>query len=197
MKRYLLLCLLALGTLIATAQTSSEHMKFMGIPMKGTAQAFVQKLQAKGMKILSKSENGSIILKGKFFNRSNCNIHIISSSKNKQVARIGVVFPFLETWESLSDLYFQIKNSLIQKYGAPSLSIETFENGEPSSNFLKLEAIKDGEGKYTTLFEMSEGYIDVEIQSITSFLTTSCYVQLLYVDRQNDSLRQSESSEDL
>lgn len=197
MKRYLLLCLLALGTLIATAQTSSEHMKFMGIPMKGTAQAFAQKLQAKGMTIAHKYKNGTITLNGTFFNYSNCAIDVLSSSRTNTVYAVSVSFPEEDSWSGLESTYYYIRKSLIDKYGQPMQTIETFTDGTPSSDYAKLNALEDGKCQYVTRFSTDNGIISLKISSYKASYTTSSRVTLLYGDEKNYDRNKAEASEDL
>ncbi|HIU38438.1 MAG TPA: hypothetical protein IAD18_02085, partial [Candidatus Limisoma intestinavium] len=107
MKRLLIAILLTLPLLAAPTQaqtTEEQHLEFMGIPIDGTLNAFAQKLQAKGMKIIDR-ENGSILLSGNFAGYSGCTIGILSDTSGQTIWRAGVIFTDYDSWSLLSSCY--------------------------------------------------------------------------------------------
>lgn len=199
MKRLLIAILLALPLLAAPAQaqtTEEQHLEFMGIPIDGTPNAFAQKLQAKGMKIIDR-ENGSILLSGNFAGYSGCTIGILSDTSGQTIWRAGVIFTDYDSWSLLSSCYFRLKDMLTQKYGTPYNCVEEFQTySQPTDDFTKMHYVKMDQCKYASLFGMPEGYIILDI--IANGITTSNpSVRLMYTDRINEQKKDRSAMDDL
>lgn len=147
MKRLFLSLLISVCTL-CMAQTN--HMKFKGIPMEGTVESFVKKLEAKGCKYIDLT-NGEAVLKGDFSAFRDCYIFVMSAPHKNEVHTVGVNMPERETWEAVSIDYFGLKTLLTQKYGTPECT-EEFEGEEPPTDFSKLFALLHDECKYVSTY---------------------------------------------
>lgn len=197
MKRYFLSMLILFTALVADAQSSNEHMKFMGIPMVGTVQSFAQKLEARGLQFDSKDKDGNYYFNGTFFNEENCHIYVGHTANTQQVYQAGVSFSPDNTWEALSKKYFRLKEALTKKYGEPSFVIEEFAGGEPSSDKGKFRAIDSGVCQYRTQFTTEAGWIFLTIVSGKVGDDKTFYVHLLYVDKENEATETKNAYDDL
>lgn len=130
MRKIILLLCCAIISSITFAQTESEHLTFKGIPIDGSLDSFVQKLKTQNLTYIGK-ENGVAIFMGEFAAYKDCTIGIVSLKQKDLVCKAAVTFPSCETWSSLSDNYFTIKDMLSQKYGEPAVCVEEFQSYEP------------------------------------------------------------------
>lgn len=125
MKRNLFLLLFAIVTLSTFAQTTSEHLTFKGVPIDGTLTEFVSKLKQKGLTHIG-TEDGTAILKGDFAAYKNCTVAAIALKQKNLVAKVGVMFPSLETWSSLSNNYFSLKEMLTKSMVSQKFVLKNF-----------------------------------------------------------------------
>lgn len=194
MKRNLFLLLFAIATLSTFAQTTSEHLTFKGVPIDGTLTEFVSKLKQKGLTHIG-TEDGTAILKGDFAAYKNCTVAAIALKQKNLVAKVGVMFPSLETWSSLSNNYFSLKEMLTKKYGEPEVCIEEFQTKiMPNDDNSKIHEVRMNRCKYVTGYTTEKG--DIELQIKGSF-TDGCYVTLIYFDKINGEVIEAEAMEDL
>lgn len=201
MKRLLIAILLALPLLAAPAQaqtTEEQHLEFMGIPIDGTLNAFAQKLQAKGMKIIGREDNG-IALSGNFAGYRDCFIFVLSypSASIQTVWRVAVILPSSDSWSSLSSCYFRLKDMLTQKYGTPYNCVEEFQAySQPTDDFTKMHYVKMDKCSYESIFEISEGYIGLKINA-NGITTSDPCASLIYTDQINEQKRDNSAMDDL
>ena len=194
MKRNLFLLLFAIATLSTFAQTTSEHLIFKGVPIDGTLTEFVSKLKQKGLTHIG-TEDGTAILKGDFAAYKNCTVAAIALKQKNLVAKVGVMFPSLETWSSLSNNYFSLKEMLTKKYGEPAVCVEEFQNdfGKDNDN-LKIHGVKMDKCKYVTGYATAKGNIELHIKGD---VMNGCYVTLIYFDKINGEIIEAEAMDDL
>lgn len=194
MKRNLFLLLFAIATLSTFAQTTSGHLAFKGVPIDGTLNEFISKLKQKGLTHIG-TEDGTAILKGDFAAYKNCTVAAIALKQKNLVAKVGVMFPSLETWSSLSNNYFSLKEMLTKKYGEPTVCVEEFQNnfGKDDDN-MKMHGVKMDKCKYVTGYTTEKG--DIELQ-IKGSVMDGCYVTLIYFDKINGEVIEAEAMEDL
>ena len=195
MKRFLISLLLALplsAAIPTQAQTQEQHMEFMGIPMKGTINAFAQKLQAKGMKITDREDN-IITLSGTFAGANDCYIDILETPK-KEIWRVGVS-SFNYTWETLSGRYFRWKEMLTQKYGEPLTCTEEFQTTyPPDSDAMRWHYVNSRKCNYRSTFLAENGYIILTIMKIRY---NKNYVSISYTDWINEQKMEDSAMDDL
>ena len=157
------------------------------MPIDGTLTEFVSKLKQKGLTHIG-TEDGTAILKGDFAAYKNCTVAAIALKQKNLVAKVGVMFPSLETWSSLSNNYFSLKEMLPKKYGEPDVCIEEFK-----TKIIQHE-VRMNRCKYVTGYTTEKG--DIELQIKGSF-TDGCYVTLIYFDKINGEVIEAEAMEDL
>ena len=176
--------------MVCMSQTT--HMKFKGIPMEGTLNSFVQKLKDKGFTYLGQ-QDGTALLKGEFAATKGCTVGVARFSDRDQVNLVAVIFPEEETWNSITKSYFNLKDMLTEKYGAPE-SIEEFSGREPSSDFLKFRALVDDECNYISEFTCEGGRIQLTMKKQDY---NSASVVLRYIDNANADETRKKVMDDL
>ncbi|MBQ9253733.1 MAG: hypothetical protein IJ180_03040 [Bacteroidales bacterium] len=171
---------------------NNEHLKFMGISMDMNVNSFVAKLKQKGLKYDKKMDE-TIILNGKFAGNDNCNIYVFPNSENK-VKNCGVFLDYRDDWRYLYADYITIKDMLIKKYGEPIKETEEWDGYEPSTDYGKMSAVRNGKCRYFTLFDIKGNIIAV---SISGVLDLYGGVNLNYIDKINYNLDNKSNIEDL
>lgn len=168
------------------------HLEFMGCPIDGTLDAFIEKMEAKGFKAKTNLD-AAFLMKGDFAGYSNCSLHIYSSKREDFVFMVGISFPELYTWESLYANYYYLKSMLTQKYGDP-ISMETFDTDvQPTDDNERMYQVQQNRCKYYSCFYGLNGLIKLEIQHVL----TSSHVSLVYEDSENMHRYFSNSMDDL
>ena len=177
------------------AQTSNNHLTFMGIPITGTVENFAQKLGAKGFKKVF-SNKDAVVFEGEFAGYSGCTIYVLKVPNRNIVYRVGVFFPKESSWARLEEEYNQFKDILTNKYGDPTLYSEKFKEGALTFNDdAKMSSLKEGNCDYWTGWEVDKGDIKVEIAPIID--TDDGNIRLFYFDKINDALADKATEDDL
>ena len=115
--------------------------------------------------------------------------------KNDLVYKIGVLFPERDTWSTLSDNYFDLKQMLTEKYGKPSDVVEKFDRqSEPRDDKSKMYEVEFDRCKYYSIWETDKGKIQLSIDHNS---VTSCFVKLAYFDKCNSSTIKKQALDDL
>ena len=145
------------------AQTSNNHLTFMGIPITGTVENFAQKLGAKGFKKVF-SNKDAVVFEGEFAGYSGCTIYVLKVPNRNIVYRVGVFFPKESSWANLEKEYYKFKGMLTNKYGKPASHSETFKKGKSAvSDFSKMLSLKEGICNYATGWKVDNGSIQMYI----------------------------------
>ena len=71
---------------------STEHLSFKGVPIDGTLDDFVFKMQQNGF-TLSQTENGTAFLTGDFAGYKDCSVGVTTLKQKDLVYKIAVIFP--------------------------------------------------------------------------------------------------------
>lgn len=195
-KRKLLLLLCMLLSLAVQGQTATGHLKFKGVPMDGLVDEFVEKIKGNDWQFFSRPDNGSIILIGTFAGYNDCDIHVYPSSKGN-VYQVAICLKPEKTWNMLYSEYSKLKDMLTQKYGQPSFCEEKFDSYSEPDNNMKMFYAKTDRCKYSTLFDVAEGYITVSILHAKDDFVDNCCVMISYIDKQNYQEDQSSAMDDL
>lgn len=161
------------------AFAQEEHMTFMGIPMNGPVNSFVQKLQKKGMTHFDKRE-GTIGLKGRFATYNDCTIIVYENKGN--VSSVAVMFPEQNSWNSVTNRYYSLQSMLVEKYGTPK-TIEYFSNGDPGYDYLRINALQHDECFFASEYYTSKGNIILSMVKGMDYNTAS--VCIIYRDGMN------------
>ena len=176
------------------AQVESPHMTFKGVPIDGKLKEYVEKMKAKGFTSLG-IEDGFALLKGDFAGYKDCTIGVSTLKEADLVSRIAVIFPNRDTWSTLSNNYFSLKEMLTEKYGQPAEEIEEFQtNLEPRDDNSKMHELSMDRCKYITIFDTQKGKIRLYI-SHDGFSTH--FVVLAYLDKLNSEVIREKAMDDL
>jgi hypothetical protein len=107
--------------------------QFMGIPIEGDAVLFINKLKAKGFKVV-KYDGVVTHMSGVFLGNVINEISIIHTPKSKIVWKVVVYMQEQIGWSSLKSEYLTLLSKLNNKYGEPSSSyfsfISPYEEGD-------------------------------------------------------------------
>lgn len=189
MRLFLLTLLLAFAANICSAQT--EHMKFKGVPMEGTLQAFTNKLKAKGFTSVG-VQDGVSLLTGEFAGYKDCTIGAVAD-KSGMICKVFVIFPAMDKWGDLERCYSNYKSMLSEKYGEPKDCVEKFQNDFVDDDNSKKYELKMDRCKYYSIFGADNGEIQLEI----THQNYTCYVMLSYFDNANQEKLRKQIMDDL
>ena len=195
MKRIPTIVAFIFSFMFVMAQTPNNHLTFKGIPITGTLENFVQKMEAKGFRKIY-SDKSFIGLEGEFAGYPGCEIYVYKIPNRNIVYKVVVFFPKESSWAYLEKEYNQFKDMLTNKYGDPSWYSETFKEGASTFNDdAKMSSLKKGNCDYWTQWKVNNGYIEMRIRPITD--TYNGYVCLIYFDKINDALAEKAQKDDL
>jgi hypothetical protein len=195
MKTKIILLFLAHFSICSlTYSQSSDHLIFKGVPIDGTLKEYVTKMEQDGFKNLG-TENGIAILNGEFAGYKDCNVSVSTLKQKDLVYKISVTFPKKETWSTLSENYFDLKEMLTEKYGNPLEVIEKFDNdSKPRDDGDKMYNVKIDNCKYYSIWKTEKGEIHLSIQHES---VMRCYIQLSYSDKINSNIIKTKAKGDL
>ena len=197
MKAVLTLLFCFALTMISFAQNNTDttaHMTFKGVPIDGTLNEYVSKMQQSGFTLIG-TEDGVAMLKGDFAAYKDCIIGVATLKGKDLVSKITVIFPNRETWATLASNYFNLKELLTEKYGEPSEVVEKFDTySEPRDDNSKMHEVGMNRCKYYTTFALENGNIQLSIGN-DSF--SSSFVMLSYYDKINSEKVRQQAIDDL
>lgn len=194
MKKLLTAFFILQISLISFAQTDSQHLSFKGVPIDGTLDEYVQTMKQKGFDYIG-TEEGIAILTGDFTAYKGCTLYVATLKQKDLVSKITVISPNCETWTTLANNYFSLKEMLTEKYGKPADVTEKFRSySEPRDDNDRMYNVKMDRCKYVTTFETPKG--DIQL-SIGHNSVMSCYVLLSYFDKINGDVIRAKAMEDL
>lgn len=192
--KFILLFLTYLTICSFTYSQSSEHLVFKGVPLDGTLNEYVSKMEQDGFKNLG-TENGTAILNGEFAGYKDCVISVSTLKQKDLVYKTAVIFPKKETWSTLSGNYFDLKDMLTEKYGNPSEVIEKFDSySQPQDDSDKMYKVKFDNCKYFSIWKTDKGEIQLSIQHES---VIRCYILLSYSDKINSNIIKTKAKRDL
>jgi len=177
----------------AKSQTS-DHLVFKSVPIDGTLNDYVLKMKQNGFEHLG-TKDETALLKGDFAGYKNCNVGVSTLKQNDLVNKIAVIFPFQETWSTLSDNYFSLKEMLTEKYGNPTKVVEKFDTySEPRDDQSKFREARFDHCKYNSVFQTEKGAIELSIENDR---VGKCFVKLTYLDKINSGIVKAKAKDDL
>jgi hypothetical protein len=196
MKKTLISAVFTLTAIASFAQTNSEssHLVFKGVPIDGNLKEYTLNMEKSGFTHI-KTEDGISLLKGDFAGYKGCLVGVATQKQKDLVSKINVFFPEQETWSTLSDTYFSLKEMLTEKYGKPSEVKEKFDvNYGPIDDDSRMHEVKMDNCKYYTNYTTEKGKIQLMINHDG---VMSCFVQLTYFDKINGEKIREKAIDDL
>lgn len=173
--------------------SDGDHLRFLGVPIDGTLDAFVDAIRAKGYEVRAKEED-YVLLKGDFAAYKDCMIGVSALPGKDLVNRVSVLFPDQDTWGGLSGDYFYFKELLTEKYGEPVESVEEFHGSTSSSDYGKMLDVRMNDCKYLSSFSADGGIIFLYISNADGLHT---FVRLDHYDAINTGETRERAIDDL
>ena len=175
MKKIIMLWLFAIISIVGSAQNTTEHLSYMGIPITGTITQFQAKLQAKRCSLDKQTSNslgvGCRAFKGNFIGNK-VTIFVYYDENTKVVYRVKSVISKIS--ENIADQKYEyIKNMLLQKYGM-TYSNYGEQTGKESFSILVEGKLLNPKMDLTSLPLSSNGFkgnIDLFIAKDETFLS--------------------------
>lgn len=195
MKKFIFSLYIAFMVFTTTsAQDTSEHLTFKGVPIDGNLSEYVSKMKQAGFTHIG-TQDGTAILQGDFAGFKDCTVGVSTLKTVNVVSTIGVVFPSHDDWSSLERDYNQLKSMLTQKYGDPSDVVERFQGRtNPNTNNEKLHELFMDRCTWYTTFETLKGDIQLSLQKGD---LGQYFVLLKYYDKINTDTVRSAAMDDL
>ena len=173
------------------AQT--EHLKFKGVPIDGTLNQFVAKMQSAGFTKLGQ-DGKAVILEGDFAGYKDCYI-IVSTLDNKDlVNQIAVKFSSHNNWRPLENNYQSLKELLTKKYGQPFDVQEEFQGRYINDDNDRWYELAMNRCIFRTEWRTELGKV---ILAIGHDSFEGGFVILGYVDKANDAIIEQTALDDL
>ncbi len=110
------------------AMQNSPHLKFKNVPIDGTLDKFVERMERNGFKKARGNSEGKATLVGDFAGFKDCKVYVETLQNQDLVSRITVCFPDQKQWEYLYGDYTTLKEMLTTKYGKPTSCVEKFQS---------------------------------------------------------------------
>jgi hypothetical protein len=174
-------------TMMVTAQSSRDHLTFMGIPLTGNINSFQAKLIKKGCKLDRNNKYISIgcrLFKGRFAGE-NASIFIYYNEDSKVVYRAKAVLNYSEK-SILEQKYNEIAQMLKLKYAD-----EMTKSGEQDNHETTTIYVSDDFGTYL------KGEIDIYVPKIENSYLYGYDIHIDYSDFANSTDNTSSKMDDL
>ncbi|WP_308555162.1 hypothetical protein [uncultured Porphyromonas sp.] len=190
----LFVALIAFSSLTAQQEKSqsqpktTEHLKFMGIPIDGSPKSFANQLKSKGFTFNSSSTPDIIWMTGTFAGISDSNVLIYKSPSSANVYKVRVVFPGQDSWTQIEIRYNRFKDWLSQKYLLTE-SKEEFQGYSPERDSSKMTKLILGDCSYWSVYGAGTpdgtflGSVSLDLMSISG--ENKGYVRIEYEDYLN------------
>ena len=190
----LFVALIAFSSLTAQQDKSqsqpktTEHLKFMGIPIDGSPKSFANQLKSKGFTFKSSSTPDIIWMTGTFAGISDSNVLIYKSPSSANVYKVRVVFPGQDSWTQIEIRYNRFKDWLSQKYLLTE-SKEEFQGYSPERDSSKMTKLILGDCSYWSVYGAGTpdgtflGSVYLDLMSISG--ENKGYVRIEYEDYLN------------
>ena len=190
----LFVALIAFSSLTAQQEKSqsqpktTEHLKFMGIPIDGSPKSFANQLKSKGFTFNSSSTPDIIWMTGTFAGISDSNVLIYKSPSSANVYKVRVVFPGQDSWTQIEIRYNRFKDWLSQKYLLTE-SKEEFQGYSPERDSSKMTKLILGDCSYWSVYGAGTpdgtflGSVYLDLMSISG--ENKGYVRIEYEDYLN------------
>ncbi|MBO5917035.1 MAG: hypothetical protein J6Q25_09000 [Bacteroidales bacterium] len=185
MKKYLGILLFLFVSIGVFAQ---EHLTFKGIPIDGSLNSFVNKLESQGFRKIGDATDNMIQMKGPFGGEE-CFVVIYGTKTTHTAHTVIVIVEESNTWSTLKSTYYEYKASLAQKYEKTN-SIERFKDPYYEGDGYEISALRLDKCFYASYFKSDKGNVYVAI----SYLEGEGVVILSYEDLLNSKKDEGEET---
>lgn len=142
--------------------------------------------------------DGVTTLEGEFAGYKGCRVEVSTLKGKDLVSRINVSFPAQKRWAGLYGNYKDLKDMMTAKYGQPTGCVEEFRKDvgwekidDDHDKYLKVMVEK---ATFETTFRFTNGTILLRMARSEKL---DCFVQLSYMDKENDSAVKKHAMDDL
>lgn len=136
----------SLAALPAGAQDATTSMTIAGLPWGVSPDSVKKTLVARGFSAKSADEDGDIEFAGPFLDEDAGLVAFFT--KDRKLARVGVIL--LTADPDARRKYFEVKETLTQKYGKPSFNRERFVSPYYAGDGYEDQAIRLGKAAFLT-----------------------------------------------
>ncbi len=165
------------------SSTNQTAMQFMGVDMRGNFKSFAQKLvNQKNFSIVRQGDT-FVELSGQFTGEE-CEIYVFGTDQTKQVWKVTVYLPKLNTWNALKRQYLKYKEAFDNKYTVDS-EYSYFEDPYNEGDGNELEGVRNEKCHYVTFYDADGGSVWVTISEYQQ-------LQLNYEDATNVEIKRQE-----
>ena len=172
--------------LMQLPQPQKGHLEFLGVPIDGHIDVFINLLEQKWLSS-SKKEDNRAILSGDFAGFEDCKIYAYYSVIADQRAwRVDVEIPSssISTWSSLEADYIYLKDGLTEKYGTPRQIIRRQPFYDRHGNIAYVKVSKKDYEDFS-LFDTENGKILLGIANLEKD-DNKFGIRLSYIDTENE-----------
>ena len=172
--------------LMQLPQPQKGHLEFLGVPIDGHIDVFINLLEQKWLSS-SKKEDNRAILSGSFAGFEDCKIYAYYSVITDQRAwRVDVEIPSssISTWSSLEADYIYLKDGLTEKYGTPRQIIRRQPFYDRHGNIAYVKVSKKDYEDFS-LFDTENGKILLGIANLEKD-DNKFGIRLSYIDTENE-----------
>lgn len=144
---------------------NGQHFEFKGIPITGTPALFASRLKSMGYEEVDRDIK-SVLLKGKFAGKDNCQILVQGSPFTKKTFCIIVFIPSVsKDWWSIKHNYNYMRSMIKSKYGEPNSHSELFYTPYEEGDGLEYTALCSDNVYYASTYTNDLGEIYITILS--------------------------------
>lgn len=172
--------------LMQLPQPQKGHLEFLGVPIDGHIDVFINLLEQKWLSS-SKKEDNRAILSGSFAGFEDCKIYAYYSVIADQRAwRVDVEIPSssINPWSSLEADYIYLKDGLTEKYGTPRQIIRRQPFYDRHGNIAYVKVSKKDYEDFS-LFDTENGKILLGIANLEKD-DNQFGIRLSYIDTENE-----------
>lgn len=170
------------STAAPSSTSSGDALLFMGLPMRGSVEAFANRLvSSKGFRIVEgKNSNQCVSMRGTFTGKD-CEVYLFGTDRSERVFKIDVYLPKQSSWSAIKAEYLKYKAEFDRKYEL----VESSETFEGSASGREVQAIEDGRCKWEAFYRADGGFVKI---SISKYMQ----VKIAYFDSEGVQLQESE-----
>lgn len=169
-----------------------EHLKFKGIALDGSPEAFLFSLKSKGFRIIDGAQKTYTAV-GEFAGVDNALVSVIA--KDFFVWKVSVAFPHKNSWPFVREQYERFKGFYTEKYSVTPKCEEKLSSRYRDGSGNEQWGFESGESKWRSFFKLPEGTIILSV--VYDNRAEKLCVVIDYIDQINYLLKQQYELEDL
>lgn len=125
------------------ASAADRYLRFDGVPMKGDAMAFVNRLRRKGWTAIEAGDH-VVTMKGTWIDLEGVTAVIVEDAGGKALTDVGALVPCQVSWVDMQATWMYIVETLSRSWGEPGQMERRFRGTAPAGDPQKLLAVQEG-----------------------------------------------------